>query len=350
MKKGISILLVVFLCLGLFAGCGGGTTAPSGGGMTTTPSTPAAGGDKPVYEVTAAHASAETVSMQRGFEYIKETLEASGRFKVNLYANAQLGGDREAIEGLQNGNIHMYCGSSAPYVNFVAKAAIFDMPFVYTDIAQARKTVNEPTFFGLISKEFEAAGMHLNGFTDQGFRTLTLNKVVKTPEDMKGVSIRTMENQYHMEVWRAIGANPTPLAYNELYTALQQNTVDGQENPIELIHSQKFYEQQKYVILTNHILQQITWTTNLDWYNSLDEEARTLFDKTFEESRKVTLDAQDSSVARYKQEIEAAGTEFIELTPEELSLFSDKAATTWDMIKTDVGDEIYTAFMTARDN
>ncbi len=350
MKKVVAILLAAILCMGIMAGC-----APSTPSTPSTPSAPADTGnaakpadDAKVYDVTISCSSAETTSLYAGCVKYKEILEATGKFKVNIYPNAQLGGDREALEGVQNGNITIHQCSSAPAVNFVQAAAIFDMPFVFANLEDARKVLSNENFLKVMGTEYEKAGFHLLGFADQGFRTLTLNKAVKTPEDMKGVSIRTMENQYHMEVWRSIGANPTPLAFNELYTALQQNTVDGQENPIELIHSQKFYEQQKYIIKTNHILQTINWVMNKAWYDALPEDLKKVIDDAAPEVMKYCNNFQDEAEGKYVKEMEAYGTQVIELTADEQKAFADKATGVWSTIEKDVGSEVYNAFMDAR--
>lgn len=340
--KRLSILLVLLMSINLLAGC---SSQPS------TPEAPAEvdGGNQEVIEMTLAHSTAESTSMHYGQVKMKEYLEekAPGRFNINIYPNAQLGGDREIIEGVQSGSITMIGSSTAPQVNFVSSAVIFDLPFIYENVEVARKVLVDPDFRAALEVEYEKAGLKWMGASDQGFRTLTANKIVKSPADLAGMTIRTMENKYHMAAWQELGANPTPLAFNELYTALQQGTVDAQENPIELIHSQKFYEQQDYVILTNHIMQTIGWVMSLDFYNSLPEDMQNLVSEAATYGIEEAIKFQDENVGKFRQEIEEYGTEFIELSAEELAPFSERAKNMWGLVEENTEPAVYEALMNA---
>lgn len=338
MKKLLAIALSVLLLVGLFTGCSSGTSSPAPGAST---------GDK--YTMTLAHSTAEVTSMHHYAKVFKEYVEANsnGKIAVNIYPNSQLGGDREIIEGTQTGSVTMIGTSAAPQVNFVKSAVINDLPFVYKDKDQARKVLSDEEFTKAISAEYEKNGFKYLNSSDQGFRTLTSNKKISSPEDMAGITLRTMENKYHMEVWKQIGANPTPLPFNELYTALQQGTADAQENPLELIYSQKFYEQQDYIITTNHIFQTISWAMNLDFYNSLPDDLKAVVDAGAAKAREEANKYQDENIDKFAKEMQDYGVEIIELTPDQLSAFADKASSTWDMIKADCEPAVYDAFMKA---
>lgn len=316
---------------------------------TEATAAPAADVKQGEFLITLAHATAETTSIQAGSLKFKEYVEkeSGGRIKVNIYPNAQLGGDRETIEGTQAGQITMMASSNAVQVNFVPSAVIFDLPFIYPDIETARKVLSDEAFTKAIAAQYAKGGLHYVGASDQGFRTLTANKEVHLPADMNGVTLRTMENKYHMALWRDIGANPTPLAFNELYTALQQGTADGQENPIELIHSQKFYEQQKYVVYTNHILQTIVWIMNEGFYTRLPEDMKAIVDEGSKLAIGYANQFQDENVAGYIKTIGDYGVNFIELTPEERQAFADAAKPVWEMVEKDCDPEVYSAYMTA---
>src|SRR5699024_1390026 len=137
-------------------------------------------------------------------------------------------------------------------------------------------------------------------FWENGFRSFTNNdKPVRTPEDVKGMKIRTMENEIHLEAWRAFGANPTPMAFTEVFTALQQGTIDGQENPLGIIDANKFQEVQDYVSLTEHVYTPYIVTMNLEKYNSLSDDQKAAIDKAAEESTKF----QREQSQKYEQEI-----------------------------------------------
>lgn len=329
-KRVIVFLSVVILTFSLLAGCGGQTEEPVSGTD-----------GQEQYKIVMAHSAAENVSMHQGFLKFKEVVEknSEGRMVVEIYPNAQLGADRELIEGVQMGNITVMTSSTAPQVNFVPAAAVFDLPFAFADKVSARQVFDGP-FKDIIGQEYEKAGFKLAGFVDQGFRVLTLNKEARTPEDLKGVKIRTMENPYHMALWQAFGANPTPIPFNEVYTALQQGTVDGQENPYELIYSQKFYEQQDYIINTNHIFQTIAIIVNKQFYDSLPSDLKEIFDSAMQEAIQFSREYQDSKEQEYLEIMQGEGVKVIDLTPTELDAFKEKVTGVWDMIRKDVGNEI----------
>ena len=343
MKK-TALVIALSLAIGILSACGSGNATPS---QTTASNTGTDNSKK--YTITMTHATADTTSLHKGALVFKEYLESKsgGRITVNIYPNAQLGADRETIEGVQTGQITMMASSNAVQVNFVPDAVIFDLPFIYPNLETARKVLADKNFIEKISASYAASGFHYLGTSDQGFRTLTANKPVNSPSDLAGVTLRTMENKYHMEAWKLMGSNPTPLAFNELYTALQQGTVDAQENPIELIFSQKFYEQQKYIIGTNHILQTIVWIMNEDFYQELPEDLRALVDSASEEATKVANEYLDSSVDKLVKQMKDSGITFIDLTEEQLKAFSEKAMPVRDTVKANCSEATYNAFMEA---
>jgi TRAP-type transport system periplasmic protein len=176
-----------------------------------------------------------------------------GRYKINIFASGALGGEREMVESVQLGTLDLVVTSTGPVGNFVPEVMITDIPFLFRDYDHARKTLDGPIGQDLLSK-FPSKGIVALAWAENGFRHLTNSKrPVSTPEDLKGLKLRTMENQVHMTAFRALGASPAPMAFTELFTALQQGTVDGQENPIPVITSSKFGQVQKNLTLTGHV-------------------------------------------------------------------------------------------------
>lgn len=200
---------------------------------------------------------------------LKEVLEAKskGAFKVATFPNSQLGSDRELTQSCQNGELAFVVQNTAPQVNFVPKAAVFDLPNLFPNKKVARLALDK--FQKDIEPEYAKAGLIMLGFGDQGFRVLSSNKPIKTIADFKGLKLRTMENKYHVQYWKALGANPAPLPFSELYLSLQQGTVTGQENPYEVIVATKLYEVQKYVVDTNHLFHTITIIMSKQIYDKL---------------------------------------------------------------------------------
>jgi TRAP-type transport system periplasmic protein len=176
-----------------------------------------------------------------------------GRYKIqNFYAGA-LGAERESIEGVQLGTLDLTMTSTGPVPNFVPEVAILDIPFLFRDYAHARTVLDGPIGQDML-KKFDAKGITALAWGENGFRHMTNNRhPVNTPDDLKGLKMRTMENPIHIQAYRQFGILPTPMAFTEVFTALQQGTVDGQENPLSVITAAKLEQVQKYLSLTGHV-------------------------------------------------------------------------------------------------
>lgn len=177
----------------------------------------------------------------------------NGRYKVQNFYSGALGAERESIEGLQVGTLDLTMTSTGPVPNFVPEIAILDIPFLFRDYAHARAVLDGPIGQDMLTK-FDAKGIHALAWGENGFRHMTNNKhPVNVPDDLRGLKMRTMENPIHIQAYRQFGILPTPMAFTEVFTALQQGTVDGQENPLSVITSAKLDQVQKYLTLTGHV-------------------------------------------------------------------------------------------------
>ena len=177
----------------------------------------------------------------------------AGRYKIQNFYNSALGAERESIEGVQLGTLDMVMTSTGPVPNFVPEVAILDIPFLFRDYAHARATLDGPIGQEMLGK-FEAKGLKALAWGENGFRHMTNSKLaVNGPADLKGLKMRTMENPVHIQAYKGFGIIPTPMAITEVFTALQQGTVDGQENPLSVIQAQKFDQVQKHLTLTGHV-------------------------------------------------------------------------------------------------
>ncbi|MBB6310228.1 TRAP transporter substrate-binding protein [Xanthobacter tagetidis] len=185
----------------------------------------------------------------------KETVEkeSGGKIKVDIFPGGALGGEREIVESLQLGTIDMAMTSTSVVANFVPELLVFDIPFIFRDTAHARAVVDGQIGQDILAKVKDKGVIGL-GYGENGFRHLTNNKrAVETPADLSGLTIRTMENPIHITAFKELGARPTPIAWPELYAALQQGVVDGEENPLSNILTAKLYQVQKYLTLTGHV-------------------------------------------------------------------------------------------------
>ncbi|WP_299792362.1 TRAP transporter substrate-binding protein [uncultured Marivita sp.] len=202
---------------------------------------------------------------------------SGGEFTGSQAPAGQLGGERDMIEGLQIGSMDVVITSTGPLGNFVPEVYALDLPFLFRDYDHARKTLDGEIGQELLEKinENQLVGL---AWTENGFRHVTNSqRPVRTPEDLEGLKLRTMENRVHMEAFSEMGASPTPMAFPELFTALQQGVVDGQENPVTVITASKFWEVQGHVSLTGHVYSPAVVLASPILMDGLTEEQRGWF-------------------------------------------------------------------------
>ena len=236
--------------------------------------------------------------------------KSGGRIVAKRYSNAKLGGDIELIEALQNGKVTFVVQNTAPQVNFVPELGIFDLPMSFPNIEVARKVLDGPLLEKL--KEYHAKQkIKLYGYGDQGFREMTSNKKVEKFEDLKGIKIRTMSNPNHIEFWKSVGSNPTPMNFGELYIGLQQGVVDAQENPFEATVAAKLHEQQKYVIMTNHVIHALSLIGSPAIIDKMPEDLQNIIDEAAKEALEYSRKVADERVDGRVKIIVDSGTEII---------------------------------------
>ena len=205
------------------------------------------------------------------------------------------------MEAIQQGTLDIYVGSTAPLSGFSPSMGILDIPFLFRDYAHADKVLDGPIGLSLL-KELEKANLKGLAFWENGFRNLTNSKLaVKTPDDAKGLKIRTQENKIHLTAWKAAGVNPVPMAWGEVYGALQQKTIDGQENPVAVIHSAKLNEVQKYLSMTQHVYSPAVLIVSAKKWQAIPPADQEMLLKTALEvaqfERKLGRDAEEKQVA-----------------------------------------------------
>ena len=218
--------------------------------------------------------------------FAKEVEKATGgRIKVQNFYSAALGSERESIEAVQLGTQELTFTSTGPVPNFVPETRILDIPFLFRDKAHARAVLDGPIGQDLL-KTFEAKGMKALAWGENGVRHMTNSKrAVNTPDDLKGLKMRTMENPVHVAAYKGFGIITTPMAFAEVFTALQQGTVDGQENPLSVIMAAKFDQVQKHLSLTGHVYSPCVMLMN-----------KAAFDKLSAADKQVFLDAATVAV------------------------------------------------------
>ncbi|QDL94247.1 DctP family TRAP transporter solute-binding subunit (plasmid) [Paroceanicella profunda] len=199
-----------------------------------------------------------------------------------------LGGERDMIEGLQIGSLDVVITSTGPLGNFVPEVYALDLPFLFRDYAHARKVLDGEIGDELLAKIDENNLVGL-AWSENGFRHITNSRhAIATPEDLQGLKLRTMENKVHMAAFTDMGASPTPMAFPELFTALQQGVVDGQENPITVITATKFWEVQDYLSLTGHVYSPVAILASPVLWDGLSDEEKGWFHEAAKASAAAT--------------------------------------------------------------
>ncbi|HPC02462.1 MAG TPA: TRAP transporter substrate-binding protein [Syntrophales bacterium] len=233
-------------------------------------------------------------------DLVKE--RSNGRIQVTVYPDGQLGkGERELLEAVQQGTIDVYAGSTGPIGGFNPAIGILDIPFLFNDYGHVDKVLDGPLGQQLLD-DLEKAQFKALAFWENGFRNLTNSRrPVRVPDDARGLKIRTMENKVHMEAWEAVGANPVPMAFGEVYGALQQKVLDGQENPVAVIYSVKLDEVQQYLSMTQHVYSPAVLIVSLKTWQSIPGKDREMLLQTAREvagyQRRLGRDMEEKQLA-----------------------------------------------------
>lgn len=336
MKKVLNILLVMAVTLGLLAGCG-----PSGSGREPSGKEPVTdGGTGEKIPVRIAHAGTENSLMHRAWEVAKAYMEENGDFECTIYPNGTLGSDVELAQAVQNGDIQMSACSTSNLTTFNQNLEVFSLPFAFAD-EETAYAVLDGDFGAKMLDSMEPSGLKALGYFEScTYRELSSNSPVRSPADLKGMKIRVMQSNLHIAIWEGLGASPTAIAFAELYTALQQKTVDAQDNPLELLIAQRFYEVQKYVTLTNHIFQVGMVTCNPDWFDALSPENQQVVKDAITAGVAFQRQAAAEEKDGYISTLTGAGLEVIELSDSERAEFQALMGNAESVIAGNVGQEL----------
>lgn len=332
MKKLIVSALVLAMSLNVTACKGSADSGASGLSETIT--------------INIGHGGAESTAQQVGCLALKDYLEknSNGAMALNIYPNNSMGNDDELCQMVQSGNLEM-CLANSIIVNYVNDGVIYDLFYNFNNLSDVKKKyMEDEDFLNVMREKYTASGFRLGGYSVHGFRVATANKEITSPEALKGLTFRVMQNDLHIEGWKCMGATPTPFSFSELYTALQQKTIDAQENPIELIYSQKFYEQQTHITKTNHLQQTQQWLVSQSFYDSLSDENRAVLDAGIAAACEAATDYALDNEAAWTKEIESYGTTIVDLSDDQREVFKAAVAPEWESIKAKVAPEVWEAY------
>jgi tripartite ATP-independent transporter DctP family solute receptor len=254
------------------------------------------------------HYVAGLLEMQRLLEEY-----SNGEMTLDIYPNSQLGDERSMVEAVGMGAQDMVLSSTGPLPNYVADFGALDLPYIFTSAEQAYEVLDGEIGQKLLG-ELDTQGIYGVGFWENGFRDTTNNDhEIAVPDDLKGMKIRTMENNVHMATYEGFGATATPLAWSEIFTALQQGTVDGQENPVVIIETAKVYEVQKYLTLNDIFYSPCVLMINQGKYDGFTDDQKAAFDKAAEEAKTYQRKWSQDYIATALQKMKDAGVTVTEV-------------------------------------
>ena len=261
-------------------GCGGSSGGSSGGGK-----------QKMLLAHNKDAGNPSSLGAKRFAKLVQE--RTNGRITVQVQGSGQLGSDTETLQSVQSGSLALTANSQGPLATVVKQVALFGLPFLFSEPQQAYKVV-DGAVGEKMSKlvEQEGQGLMLLSWWDNGLREVTNNvRPISEPKDLRGIKIRTPEDSMTIDIFEALGANPNPLDFNELYTALQQGTVDAQENPLPNIASSKLQEVQKYLSFTNHKYETTPLLISQSTWNQLSSKDQKAIRSAAEDAKKFQRDS-----------------------------------------------------------
>lgn len=250
--------------------------------------------------------------------------KTNGNFTIDIQVNGTMGSDSETTEATIMGTMTMTGPAAATLASVDRNWYILDMPYLFKSKEHARRALDGELGEFLSQSLEETCGLICLGYGESGMRNLSNNaKEIKAVVDLAGMKIRVLENRYHIDTFKALGANPTAMAFAEVYTAMQTKQIDGQDNPVAITYTSKFYEVQKYYTLTEHMFCGNTVVVNAKWFYSLPES----YQQILRESVKNMIAEQrrlvDASERQYLAEMEKAGCAILSLTEEQKSSFAE---------------------------
>lgn len=276
LKITMSVVLTLALALGL-TGCGSKPSESSDGTEKVSNSSQNPNeNDGKVYKIVIANEDNEERTINQCALKFKERVEkeSNGRISVELHCNGELGGDQETFEGMQLGTIQMVMCAAGALGNYDVRFGMLDFPFMFDNYEEMTEAINGElgSLYDSVAQEY---GFKVVGWMYDGARSISNNvRPIKSVEDVKGLKMRVMQNDMYISMFKAWGANPTPMASTEIYTALSQGVIDGQDNPPSMGYSQKYYEVQKYYSWTRHTFQNCVVLMTTAWLDSLPEDLR----------------------------------------------------------------------------
>lgn len=278
----------------------------------------------------------------QGLLKFKEIVEkqSGGKLKVQTYFSASLGDDLKMTEALQGGTQEITIPSTSPLVGIIKEFGILDFPFLFNTAEEADEILDGPIGKKLLEKlpDHELVGL---AYWENGFRHVTNSKhPINTTDDLKGLKLRTMQNQVHIDAFKKLGANPTPMAFSEVFTALESKTVDGQENPLATIKSNKYYEVQDYLSLTKHVYTPFVFLVSKKFWDSLSPEEQKILRDAAVEAGKYQRELSRQEDKKALEELKKTGIKINEVSDEQRQKMAEDIKPVIDKYAKEFGEDL----------
>ncbi|WP_077213426.1 DctP family TRAP transporter solute-binding subunit [Bacillus dakarensis] len=340
-KIWITFVLTAILAL-VAAGCGNSDSASGGSGDSDG----SEAGEKHNFKmsVTTSNTSSWFLAAEKFAEEVNE--KTDGRITITPYPNEQLsnGDQGKGVELLVKGTTDFSIHSTIIYSILDERFGVLSAPFLFKDLedVDAKMAGEGPEMVNDILREI---GVEPLGFGENGFRQLTNSKVeVKSPEDLSGLKVRIPGIKMYTDLYKELGADPTTMAFSEVFTALQQGTIDGQENPIDVIYSSKLNEVQDYITMWNYSYDPLVFGVNKKTFDSLSAEDQEIIKTAAANARKYQIETTRQKEKEQIEELKAAGMQFYYPTEEEIETFKAASQPVYDTYKDIWGEDLLNAF------
>jgi len=285
----------------------------------------------------------EQSNQGRAAKVFAEAVEkaSGGKMKVRTIGAAALGPDVQMQNSLIGGAQEMMVGSTATLVGITKEMALWDTPFLISNAKEADALLDGPVG-DKIRNKLQDKGLVGLAYWENGFRNLTNSKrAINKVEDLEGIKLRVMQNNVFLNSFKTLGANAVPMAFSELFSALETNTVDGQENPFNTILSSKFYEVQKYVTVTNHVYSPWIVLVSKKWWDQLSKDEQKILSDAAKLSRDFERKDTREEAAKAVADLKAKGMQINELSPSESARMRDKLTRVYASIGADIGMDLW---------
>jgi tripartite ATP-independent transporter DctP family solute receptor len=320
------------------SGCGATANKDTPGKVTQTPATAKVQSRTMKAGIGVNEDHPEAQGLKKFAELVSE--KSGGQLKVQSYYGAQLGDDLKMSEALKAGTQEITIPSTSPLTGMVKELGMFDFPFVFNNEKEADAVLDGPLGQKLMDK-LPQHGLIGLGYWENGFRNLTNSKrPVATADDFKGLKIRTLQSKVHMEAFSALGANPTPMPFSEVFTALESKTVDGQENPLATIESNKFYEIQTYLSLTNHVYTPFLFLVSKKFWDQLSPDEQKIIKEASVEAGKFQRQTNREQTIKSLENLKSKGIQVNEVTAENKAKMQQLVKPVIDKYTKDLGEDL----------